>query len=325
MARRKRLSAFGIGEDAPQPEVTPQRGMPPVARMAGDAATRSALDELAHEMHQARESGRLVMELALDAIEAEHLTRDRMTIDPEDMDALVASIRSRGQQTPIEVVALEGGRYGLISGARRLAAFRHLKQARGGAQFDRIKALLRPASTAPDAYLAMVEENEIRSDLSFYERGRLAHEAARLGVFDSAADAVRALFVHVSPSKRSKILNFVALHEALGPSLHFPEAIPEKLGLALIREIQRDPELGERIRRQLAEKAPPSAKDERALLDKALQDRGTTRMTPSKVPWIDCTPCSGLRMKGSGGRIVLSGQGVTETLIADLEAWLKAR
>lgn len=325
MARRKRLSAFGISEEDPKPEVAPQRGMPPVARMAGDAAARSALDELAHEMHQARENGRLVMELALDAIEAQHLTRDRMAIDPEDMDALIASIRSRGQQSPIEVVALDGGRYGLISGARRLAAFRHLKQATNNAQFDRIKALLRPASTAPDAYLAMVEENEIRSDLSFYERGRLAYEAARLGVFASPADAVKALFVHVSPSKRSKILNFVALHEALGPSLHFPEAIPEKLGLALVREIQRDPELGIRIRKGLEAETHTTAKDERALLDKALQDCGTAKTRPLKTPSTDCTPCSTVRLKGSAGRIVISGKGVTDRLIADLEVWLRTR
>jgi ParB family chromosome partitioning protein len=41
------------------------------------------------------------------------------------MAALVTSLRARGQQVPIEVVAREGG-YGLISGLRRVMALREI-------------------------------------------------------------------------------------------------------------------------------------------------------------------------------------------------------
>ncbi|WP_265501135.1 ParB/RepB/Spo0J family partition protein [Paracoccus beibuensis] len=321
MAKRRRLSAFGITDDAaPHPDATAQR-VPPVARIAGDAATQSALEDLAHEMRQAREDGRMVVELPLEAVEAQHLTRDRLAFDPEDMEALVASIRDRGQQTPIEVVQLDKGRYGLISGARRLAALRQL-HGDSQTQFARVKALLRPLSTAPDAYLAMVEENEIRSDLSFYERGRLAHEAARLGVFDSPAAAVKALFVHVSASKRSKILNFVALHEALGDALRFPEAIPEKLGLPLVKAIERDDTLARRIVDQLSQANPQSPAEERILLDKALAPLGQAK--PEALNVIDQPAGREVRVVGRPGRISLSGKGVTEALVTDLITWLDA-
>lgn len=320
MAKRRRLSAFGITNDvAPHSDATPQR-VPPVARIAGDAATQSALEDLAHEMRQAREDGRLVVELPLEAIEAQHLTRDRLAFDPEDMEALVGSIRDRGQQTPIEVVQLDAGRYGLISGARRLAALRQL-HGDGQPQFARVKALLRPMATAPDAYLAMVEENEIRSSLSFYERGRLVHEAARLGVFDSTAAAVKALFIHVSPSKRSKILNFVALHEAFGSVLRFPEAIPEKLGLALVKAVERDTRLAERIASQLSQARPQSAAEERSMLERALlQPRQEMAKTPGKI---DRRTRQGILVTGNPGRVSLSGKAVTGKLLTDLIVWLE--
>lgn len=79
------------------------------------------------------------------------------------MASLKASIRSCDQQMPIEVVALGNGRYGLISGARRLAALSALHAETGEARFATVKALLRPIKAAPKSYLAMVEENEIRA------------------------------------------------------------------------------------------------------------------------------------------------------------------
>lgn len=322
MAKRKRLSAFGMIDETGVAE--PAGGIPPVARIAAEAATQAALDDLADELRLAREEGRMLLDLPLAAIDARHLSRDRMHLDPEEMAALTASIRDRGQQTPIEVVALADGRYGLISGARRLAALTALWDQTGDARFSRIRALLRQSGSAPDAYLAMVEENEIRADLSFYERGRLAHEAARIGVFDSPAAAVKALFVHVSASKRSKILSFVALHEALGAALRFPEAIPEKLGLALVKAIGADPGFAPAVAQALAVAAPRDAAAERAVLERALAPKSAEagRAAPDEI---DQETGEGVRMKGRPGRVVLTGRGVTEELLHDLANWLEAR
>lgn len=316
MAKRRRLSALGTFDE---PAAVPEARVPPVARIAADAAMQAALQDLADEMQHARESGRLIVDLPLDAIEVQHLARDRMNFDPEDMSALMASLRDRGQQTAIEVVALENSRYGLISGARRLTALRKLHEETGEGRFLRIKALIRPAATAPQAYLAMVEENEIRSDLSFYERGRLAHEAARLGVFESPAAAVKALFVHVSASKRSKILNFVTLHEAVGSALSFPEFIPEKLGLALAKAVEKDPSLATEITRRLRSSAPKSAAEERLILDRVLAP-----VRPEQTQH-DQAAGQGVQIKGGPGRIILTGTGVTDQFIAELSQWLEVK
>lgn len=322
MAKRKRLTTFGLADE---PGTAPQH-VPPVARIAGDAAAQSALADLAQEMRQAREGGRMVVELPLGQIDAAHLTRDRMEFDAEDMEALVASIRDRGQQTPIEVVATEDGRYGLISGARRLTALRNLHDDTGDDAFARVRALLRPVSSAAETYLAMVEENEIRSDLSFYERARLAHEAARLGVFESPSAAVRTLFVHVSPSKRSKIMNFVALHEAIGDALRFPEAIPEKLGLPLVKALNADPGLAARLVADLRAASPKDAAAERAILERGLAGGAASAPRPvPRTPKIDHRIGQGLRLNGKAGSVTLSGQAVTDDLIEALKAWLEDR
>jgi ParB family chromosome partitioning protein len=240
------------------------------------------------------------------------------------MASLKASIRDRGQQVPIEVVALAEGRYGLVSGVRRLTALAALFQETGEGRFGTVKALLRPFEAAPEAYLAMVEENEIRADLSFYERGRLAHEAARIGVFDSPAAAVRMLFQHAPGPKRSKILSFVALHEALGDVLRFPEAIPEKLGLALVKAMQDNPGSVRKMRDRLQEARPDNASAERGVLDALL------RPDPAPKPEGRSERASedldaGVRMTFRPGRVVLAGQGVTEDFVHDLTKWLDAR
>ncbi|SNR66543.1 ParB/RepB/Spo0J family partition protein [Paracoccus sediminis] len=322
MAKRKRLTAFGtIGGEG---TTAAPSHLPPVARIAAEAATQAALDDLAAELRQARDSGRMVLDLPLDTVEATHLQRDRMHMDPEDMASLKASIRNRNQQMPIEVVALPDGRYGLVSGARRLAALTALRDETGDDRFATVKALLRPFEAAPEAYLAMVEENEIRADLSFYERGRLAHEAARLGVFDSPAAAVKVLFQHAPAPKRSKILSFVALHDALGDVLLFPEAIPEKLGLALVKAMQADRTLTGRLQDRLTTARPARAHDERSILEAALRPEPESKAPMAQDDaWEDIG--TGVRMTARPGRAVLSGKGVTEDFLNALSHWLQSR
>jgi ParB family chromosome partitioning protein len=321
MAKRKRLGSFQmVGEEEPFAAAL----MPPVARIAADTATQAALEELAAELRQARDSGRMVLDLPLPSVKATHLQRDRMHIDPEEMASLKASIRDRGQQMPIEVVALPNGQYGLISGARRLAALTALHAETSDNRFEAVKALLRPFDDASEAYLAMVEENEIRADLSFYERGRLAHEAARLGVFDSAATAVKVLFQHAPAPKRSKILSFVALHQALGDALRFPEAIPEKLGLALVKAIQGNPDRMHQLRDRLKATAPESVLQERAILEAGLRPE-TAPGALSEAVETEEGMSAGIHVKARPGRVVLTGRGVTEDFLRDLSDWLQSR
>ena len=81
----------------------------------------------------------------------------RLRFEGEEMAALTGSIRARGQQTPVDVVELGGGRFGLISGWRRYMAIRALSAETGESRFATILAVRRRPDTAGAAYVAMVE------------------------------------------------------------------------------------------------------------------------------------------------------------------------
>jgi ParB family chromosome partitioning protein len=295
--------------------------------VAGATASEAAFAEVAGALASAREEGRLILKLPLGAIETRHLVRDRISFDPDEMAALEASLRARGQQVPIEVVPLEAGsgggageaRYGLISGLRRVMALRAI-----GAR--EALALVRRPENSAEAYLAMVEENEIRAGISFYERARLAAEAADLGLYSDAQAAIATLFASASPAKRSKIGAFVRLHKGLGAALRYPTAIPERLGLALAALLDRDREAAGRIAGALAAVAPTDAAAEREVLEEAVTTRPAKRVARSHQDGASSREIvKGVRMEMRGTSVILSGAGVTEALRRDLEAWLQAR
>jgi ParB family chromosome partitioning protein len=180
MAKRKRLTPALPGTYQPISEaLDTDLGHAPIARVSRETASEAAFAEVAEALASARSEGRLIIKLALDTIVTGHLVCDRIAFSPDDMAALKASLQARGQQVPIEVVALDQeGRFGLISGLRRVMALRDI-----GA--TDVLALVRQPKNSAAAYLAMVEENEIRVGVSFYERARVAAEAAKLGLYDS--------------------------------------------------------------------------------------------------------------------------------------------
>ncbi|MFN3847736.1 MAG: nuclease, partial [Paracoccaceae bacterium] len=119
MAKRRRLISSPLlaaeidtdtAENAPYETkafLRPGLGAPaPIARVVADASAQAALTELSDAMTRARAEGRLVLRLALDQIDADHLVRDRITIDEEELGHLMTSLRDHGQRTPIEVVEL---------------------------------------------------------------------------------------------------------------------------------------------------------------------------------------------------------------------------
>ncbi|MEL7345911.1 MAG: ParB N-terminal domain-containing protein, partial [Pseudomonadota bacterium] len=328
MAKRKRLTPALIGgsEQALIASLDPVSERPPIARIAAEAADHSAFEDVSRALTEAREEGRLIVKLPLDAVETAHLVRDRVAFDLDDMAALETSLRARGQQVPVEVVLLDDAgddgageaRYGLISGLRRVMALKAI-----GA--TEVLALVRQPETSAEAYLAMVEENEIRAGISFYERARLASEAARLGLYPNASAAIAALFSTASPAKRSKIGSFVRLHEALGGMLRFPAAIPERLGLALVAVLDGDARAAVHLTDALTSVAADDAASERAALETALERLPGKAKTGKAKPNATREIAKDLKIQIRQGRVVLSGAGVTDGLQRDLEAWLVAR
>jgi hypothetical protein len=287
----------------------------PIARVAGEAAGQAALEEMAETLRRAREEGRMVLDLPLDAIASDHLARDRMPVEDAEMAALRASLRAHGQRTPIEVTPLAtaaGGvlPYGLISGWRRLAALRALYAETGEPRFATVQALVRRPETAQDAYVTMVEENEIRLGLSHYERARVAARATERGVFPSEKAALLALFATASRAKRSRIRAFLDIYHALDGSLRFPAALPERLGLRLVEQVREG--RGPAIAAAIAKADPATPEAEAALL--------TALLAPPKAPRREAAreilPGVNLEavLRGRALTLKFSGGGVTPEL-----------
>ena len=250
MAKRRRLETPGAAELADLEAGFAARlpgdrsGLAaPIAQIAGDIARATEPLNLekrianARDSHdaaawrQAQDEGRVVSDLPLDAIVLDHVLRDRMVVEASEMEELKASIRSNGLRHPVEVIALDAGQYGLISGWRRITALLELRAENAG--FATVKAFVRPAPEAGALYTAMVEENELRAQLTPYERGRIAVMAARLGAFVDTEAAIETIFAAASKAKRSKIRSFAYVHEELGDRLQFPTELSERNGLRL--------------------------------------------------------------------------------------------
>lgn len=346
MSKRKRLDParlVGGGEDTETSVQTLDQGLEtksmfgsfpdgvaryaaraPVATVAGDAALAAAFDEVSGELSRARAEGRMVQALPLASIVVDHLVRDRLPVWDEAMEALLGSLRDRGQQTPIEVVRLSGGRFGLISGWRRLAALTRLATEPGGAgAAATVLALERSPADAAAAYLAMVEENEVRVDLSHYERARIAVKAVTHGAYPSQKAALLALFRNASRSRRSKIRSFIPLVEQLDEVLRFPAQLGERIGLVLSAALQADAGLAPRLAAALEQAVPANPEAEQALIRQVLagEKQGLKRRSDPESA-VDIRPGLSLERLPKGG-LLLQGPAVDAAFEARLRAWLE--
>ncbi len=287
MAKRRRLTAPDAAEleqleagFATKPSLSPfetKSVNPPIAQVAGEAAALGGMTAVtdrvalvqdqgdAARWRDAQDAGLVAEKLPLDQIDADFIRRDRMVDDEEAMAELLESLRVHGLRTPVEVTRTDDG-FGLISGYRRLEAFKRLAET--DPKFAEIPAFVRDAGAGQGAYVSMVEENELRSDLSPYERGRIVVLAAGQGVFPSIEAAVDVLFAAASKAKRSKVRSFAMVHEALGDLLQHPVGLSEKAGLKLASALRDGSQAV--LRDALAGANVPDARSEWALLEKAL-------------------------------------------------------
>lgn len=295
MAKRRRLTAPDaetlreLDEGFAAKPVDALSMTPPIAQVAGEAAALAATTSVAdraekardasdaRQFREARAAGFVAQSIETSTIDAEFIRRDRLDEDPEAMSELIASIRKSGLRSPIEVSKTVDG-FGLISGYRRLRAFQHL--AAEDPSFSSIPAYVRDADAGANAYVSMVEENEVRANLTPYERGRISVLAAGQGVFPSVSDAVDALFSSVSKAKRSKVRSFALVHECLGDLLRFPASLSEKAGLQLASALRDGAQSDLRI--ALNGSDCSSASEEWATLQGALASRSQGKKDPRK-------------------------------------------
>ncbi len=341
MAKRRRLTPPTSTYLEINPETTPQADAKapfsnfamteapkaairaPIADVAGDAATAAALAEVSAELHSARAEGRLIQSLSLDIIDPAHLIRDRIEVDEAEMLSLMNSIRTRGQQTPVEVVELEMGRYGLISGWRRYQALKRLSKSENSLGFTTIQALIRAPKDLSQAYVAMVEENEIRVGLSYFERANIVDSAVARSIFPDVATALSDLFAGASRAKRSKIKSFLPVVEVIGPHLRFPTALTERIGLSLSQKItESDTVFLTRLKDRLRQAKPRTSAEELALITRALSDKKDTFAAPEEKGE-EIAP--GIFLKQVGKELQITGldKEKQQRLAQKLRYWLK--
>lgn len=360
MAKRRRLEApsaedLGKIEDEFRRE-TPfsnSRRAAPIAQVARETAeavevvdpetraerAQDASD--AEELRNARDNGLILIDIPLSEVKADSMVRDRSVMDSVALDELTHSIRTNGMRLPIEVYEIaqdqketgQGPRYGLLSGYRRLTVLRSLHAQMGDGHFETVRAIVRKPATDMDRFAAMVEENEIRQQLSHYERGRIAAIAADQGVFANTEAAVLAMFPAASKAKRSKIRSFAMIFEELGDILEFPENLREKDGLRIAGALRDGAEILLREALEAGRAEDPAA--EWAIVCDALEgleatvDRsargGRPKAKPVKAPGWDGNTLrlsSGINIrKGSdanGYTIHLSGKGISPEMLDDL-------
>lgn len=343
MAKRKRLTP-------PKPEFFANQAPAPLSRapiadVAREAAGSAAYEELAQALSSAREGGRMVVQVPLSSIDLEYLVRDRVAFDPAEMETLQASIAARGQQTPVDLVDLGANRYGLISGWRRIHALSALHKQTGESRFAEVLGLVRQPAESADAYLAMVEENEIRVGLSYFERARIVAKAVEQGVFETERQALQALFQAASRAKRSKIGSFLPIVRHLDGTLRFPEALGERLGLSVSRRIEAEPNFLNELINKLRDAEAETQDAELALIEDAMKSAPRGRIS-AKAPSSNSTSASpstgqtvsadtkhdaeevaaGIRIsEDARGRLILFGDNVDRDFRYKLIAWLRGQ
>lgn len=249
--------------------VTPE-GDPTAARRPGPMAvagrdSAEALTRLAEEQAEtrrrnadeadafrtARAEGRVLRRIPVAAVRTDTLPRDRMALETvsqsAEMDELKASIRARGQREAIEVWVVgdesQPAEYHLKTGWRRLEALRQLYAETGEERFATALArVTRGEQDRAGQYVAMVEENAIREDVSFAEMAHVAIAMANdpCASVASAEEAVNRLYGALHKVKRSNIRRFVELLQAVGDALPSPRDVPKNLGADVARAIQQD-------------------------------------------------------------------------------------
>ena len=247
-------------------------------RRAVEEAIRVENDALAAEHVRMKRLGLIVDLVPLDQIDTWKLVRDRAAGDDFELGELMASLRDIGLSNPIRVEQRADGRYELIQGFRRLAAFRALLDETGDAErWGRIPAGILPRGEDLEGlYRRMVDENLVRKDISFAEMAMLALNYARdPGTRENDPDKVVAeLFQSAGYQKRSYIRQFIRLMDRLGDELRFAAHIPRALGLRLATVVEDRPDLVARIRSELKGWGDRSVSDEIEVLRKAAGGAG---------------------------------------------------
>ena len=178
------------------------------------------------------------MKLRIDRIDATTLPRDRTMLSAAALEELEHSILKNGLRIPIEVYKTDSG-YALISGLRRLTVHERLVD-QGFDQFQMIEAMLRHPKTPSEAAAMMVEENEIRQNLSPWEKSHVVIDMTEAGLFETYDAAITTLYPQAPRQKRARIRSIASVVERFDGLLKDPEALSQQKLLRLANALSHD-------------------------------------------------------------------------------------
>lgn len=259
--------------------------------------------------------------IPLDQI-ATTLPRDRTMIDAPALAELQASITANGLRLPIEL-APHGAGYTLISGLRRLSAFQNLHALTQDEKYATIPALIRNLSPA-QALAAMVEENEIRQNLSPWERAHITWATTDQGLFETLDAAIQTLFPHSTRQKRSKLRAMAEVVAALNGQLINPEDLSEAKLLRLAGALRHG--WGDILTHCIGEQKDHSAQDQwdrlapilAELEERITKGRGTHPNRPRRLS----RPKRGLNIRRErtpyGYCLYITGRQATDALVENV-------
>lgn len=171
-------------------------------------------------------------------------TRDRTSMNTGALQELKASIRATGLRTPIEIMPYPGPTeydYALISGFRRLTAYKQLWEEEGGADdapHATIPAVVRNELDPHSWLFHMVAENSVREDITPWDQGRIAVEAADFGFYPCVESAVEGLHPHADRRKKAKIKKIARMVDEMDGALQFAEQLTERQCLRLTEAVE---------------------------------------------------------------------------------------
>ena len=182
-----------------------------------------------------------LIHIPLAEIREDALLRDRTGLDPTALQELTTSIFTDGLHQPIEVWRLntptDTHRYGLITGLRRLTAFRALQSWPNPERFATIPAFVLPVTDLPHAMATMVSENEIRSPITPWEKGTLLLATVRDEIFPTLDAAIDALYPALARQRRNRMRSLALVAEECEGLFTTPETLStaqmERLAAAL--------------------------------------------------------------------------------------------
>jgi ParB family chromosome partitioning protein len=224
--------------------------------------------------------------IPLAEIDQSALTRDRTGLDPEPQSELEQSIATSGLRQPIEVFPLAeprgGQRYGLLSGFRRLLAFRTQLENTGQDRYRTIPAFVRERTDLATSLAAMVEENEIRAGISPFERGLIAVTARNMGAFASIEEAIRGLYPLATKEKRYRLRNLAQFAEEMDGQLSAPERLTHRQIVRIARALSAG--FGDLIRTTLEESSVKDPDHQWDLLQPILSEADDHVKKPETSP-----------------------------------------